>query len=489
MDQVTATERDSLTAGPAPATPKADQVKARRRLLFVVLLASGVAAALAMVLVLSGLVPIAQRPVPDEALAPPEIVVEHASFAQLPRWTESDHRGALTAFVRSCERLLQAPGSGPANPAEALGEPMSGKSLGGQVADWREPCVEAQRLAARGAAREAAAARAFFESRFTPAKVLSLRRPLAEAPAGLAPRREERGLITGYFEPEYEARAEPDGEFSAPLLARPDDLVTADLGRFREEFAGERIAGFVEGGALLPYPDRAEIEAGALGNRARPLAYLHPDDLFFLQIQGSGRLRFPDGTILRVGYDGQNGHPYTAIGRTLIERGALALENVSMQTIRQWLAAASPDEASAVRRTNRSYVFFRPLTLSPAHPGESRGPEDGSRLPPGRADLKDDLGPLGTQGVQLTPKASLAVDRRFHALGAPLFLAFEGPEAPLTGLYVAQDTGGAIKGPLRGDIFFGAGEEAAEIAGRLKAQAQMYVLLPNAVAARLWGGA
>ncbi len=368
-------------------------------------------------------------------------------FGALAGWRESDPSLAVAAFARSCAAHAGLADEAPANPHEALG--LEGVSLGGAASDWRPACAAAAAfLAAPG---DAASARGFFETHFRAVT-------LSAGP-------ERTGRFTAYFEPSYPASDQRTEEFSAPALARPADLVTVDLAAFRDELAGERIAGSVLDGALSPYPDHAAINAGALESRASAIAWTRPTDLLFLQIQGSGRLRVA-GRDLRVGYDGHNGHPYTAVGKTLVEKGALPRESVSMQTIRAWLDAAPAAEARAVRETNRSYIFFRRLD-----------------------DLADPtLGPLGADGVQLTPMVSLAVDPRFTPLGAPVYVDIGAGEAggePFRRLMIAQDRGGAIKGPVRGDIFAGAGEDAGAFAGPFNRMGAMTVLLPNAVADRL----
>jgi membrane-bound lytic murein transglycosylase A len=272
-----------------------------------------------------------------------------------------------------------------------------------------------------------------------------------------------------------------------PLYRRPRDLVAVDLGEFREALRGQRIAGRLAGDRLVPYADRAAIEDGALAGRRLELLWVDdPIDAFFLQVQGSGRVELPNGTSVRVGYDGQNGHPYFAIGRELVERGEMPLEQVSMQSIAAWLRA-HPDEAPAVTARNASYVFFR--------------------------ELEGD-GPVGSQGVALTPERTLAVDVEFLPLGAPVWVdtvyppeeesaapqtaAAEvagavavaqdlplPPPPPLQRLFVAQDTGGAIRGPVRGDVFWGAGDRAASIAGRMRSEGRLWLLLPRALADRL----
>jgi membrane-bound lytic murein transglycosylase A len=425
---------------------------------------------LAGIAVFAGFLPKSERLGDDAFFEGPELAFEQAAYAAIEGWSVDDQFAALETFVRSCARIEAGDPAARANPKEAAGVDFRGAGVSGLIADWTPPCFAARRLietAPGDPADRSAAARGFFEQEFTPLRVLAKRRPKSDAPLHpMAPRFTRLGLATGYFEPVYAASLASSAQRPAPALARPHDLVTVDLGEFRESLAGDRIAGYVEDGRLRPYPDRRAINRGALGSRAVPLAYLDPNDLFFLQIQGSGRLKLDDGRELRLGFDGQNGRPYTPVGRVLIERGALTRESVSMQTIRGWLARAAPDEAEALRNVNESYVFFRPLDDLP---------EAG-------------LGPLGAQGVQLTGMRSLAVDRRFHAFGAPMFVRIApkdggGPE--IERLFIAQDEGGAIKGPIRADLFVGAGAEAGEIAGRLNAEIELYALLPNAVARRL----
>lgn len=353
------------------------------------------------------------------------LVLEPASFADLPGWREDDLSQALPAFLRSCRRLAGLP---------------AGESLGiaGAAGDWKPVCDAALKI-------PAGAARSFFESRFQPFAVSADGDP--------------EGLFTGYYEPLLHGSRTRSDRYRVPIYIRPPDLVMVDLGGFREELKGQRIAGKVEEGALVPYPDRRAIESGALAGRDLELVWVDdPVDAFFLQIQGSGRVALEDGGEMRVGYAAQNGHPYFAIGRDLIKRGALTKETVSMQTIRQWLEA-HPDEADDVMARNASYVFFQELK------GE---------------------GPLGAEGVALTPGRSLAVDLHHWPLGVPLWLDAEAPspragepDRPLRRLIVAQDTGGAIRGVVRGDVFWGHDEDAAEIAGRMKHRGRLWVLLPR----------
>jgi membrane-bound lytic murein transglycosylase A len=317
----------------------------------------------------------------------------------------------------------------------------------GTVAEWRDACV----AAARVPSGDRDAARGFFESAFT---------PVAASNHGL-----ETGLFTGYYEPTLHGSRKRSGRYTVPLYRRPPELVMVDLGLFREEWKGRRIGGKVVDRSLLPYPDRAAIQTGALAGRGLELAWVDdPIDAFFLEIQGSGRIELAEGGVLRVGYAAQNGQPYFAIGRALVERGALKKEEVSLQSIRAWLLA-HPLEAPQVLARNRSYVFFE----------EQKGE-----------------GPLGAEGVVLTPGRSLAVDLKYLQLGVPVWLdgrapavAENGPDRPLRRLLVAQDTGGAITGPVRGDVFWGHGEAAAAVAGRMKHPGRVWLLLPRSAAARL----
>ncbi len=396
------------------------------------------------------------------------VAVEPVAFADLDGWRLDDAAETLPALLLSCEKILAGGDDAPANPNERLGDGNPpGLSLGGTVGDWRAPCEEAARTFSRpyaDANARKSSARDFYENHFRPFRLKASQTPVAGSPAGAASRLEGEGRFTGYFEPFYPASPTRTDEFSAAAYARPADLVMIDLGRFRDELAGQRIAGRVVDGALDPYPNHADINAGALAGKASVLAWMRPTDLLFLQIQGSGRLSVA-GAEIRVGYDGANGRPYTAVGRTLIEAGALAREAVSMQTIKAWLDAAAPGEAQLVRESNESFVFFRVLD-----------------------DLADpSLGPLGAQGVQLTAGRSLAVDPRYTPLGAPVFVSIAGEEGedPIRRLLIAQDTGGAIKGPVRGDVFIGSGPEAGEIAGVFNEVGEMVVLIPAAVAARI----
>jgi membrane-bound lytic murein transglycosylase A len=231
-----------------------------------------------------------------------------------------------------------------------------------------------------------------------------------------------------------------------------------ELGRFRPAWRGERIAGRVVDGSLAPYASRAEIERGALDPMHLEILWVDdPVAAFFLQVQGSGRAALPDGSTVRLGYDGQNGQTYVAIGRLLVARGALPLDAVSLQSISAWIKA-HPEEGAKLMDENPSYVFFKEL---------------------------DGDGPLGAEGVVLTPGRSLAVDRNFVPLGAPLFVDASDNGTALKRLMIAQDTGGAISGPVRGDVFWGFGDEAEARAGPMRAGGRYYLLLPRSVALQL----
>lgn len=362
---------------------------------------------------------------------PPLRTLAPATFDELPGWTADRHSDSLGALVASCTKGFQSRG-------------------GGFGARGEDAAAVMARLCDRARAvprDDAAAARSFYEASFQPYAV--------------GDRDSRQGLLTGYYEPELAGDRRRRGRFVHPLYLAPSDRMVIDLGEFKRDLAGRKITGIVRGGRFRPYFDRAEIEEGALSGRGLELLWVDdPVALFFLQIQGSGRVRLPDGQLVRVGYAAQNGHDYTAIGKVLVERGAMTLEQVSLQSIRAWLRA-HPAEAEAVMNANRSYVFFRVL--------------------PGGA-------PVGAQGVELTAGRSLAVDPAHLPYGLPLWLASTVPavpelgrteETPLERLVVAQDTGGAIKGPVRADLFLGPGREAEETAGRMKQPLRLWLLWPR----------
>lgn len=326
-------------------------------------------------------------------------------------------RLALQAFRISCPALLRR-------------SDASGLT---RTEDWRPACDAA------AAAPDGADPVAFFTRWFETAQV-----------AGGA------AFATGYFEPEIAGARTQSAAYPVPVYRRPPDLIDVDLGAFSEELKGKRIRGRVAGTAFLPYFDRAEIEDGALAGRGLELAWAaDPIEFFFLQVQGSGRLRLPDGSVMRIGYDSQNGRDYTGIGKLLRDRGLIGPGQASMQGIVQWLRD-HPAEGRAVMRENKSWVFFRELT----------GP-----------------GPVGAMGVPVTGHATVAADPKFVPLGAPVWLSLDRREG--TGIWVAQDTGGAIKGANRFDTFWGAGDQARAIAGGMSGRGTAFLLLPVGTLARL----
>jgi membrane-bound lytic murein transglycosylase A len=289
------------------------------------------------------------------------------------------------------------------------------------------------------------AARRFFEEAFAPFEVVP--------PAG-------RGFLTGYFEPEYEGSLTPSDTFPVPLLARPGDLVTVPQGESLPGLDGLQVGRRTADGHE-PYPDRAAIEDGALGGLAQPVVYLRDAvDAFVVHVQGSARIRLPDGRTVRVAYAGRNGYPFTAPGRVIVERGHVPLAEMNLERLTAWLRA-NPEEGREIMRLNRSYIFFRLAD-----------------------ELSSNDGPIGGAGVPLTAGRSLAVDRSLWSYGLPVWLEGEIPGAdgapePLARLMVAQDTGTAIVGPARGDFFVGSGLEAGSRAGRMRHPVRFVVLLPR----------
>jgi membrane-bound lytic murein transglycosylase A len=388
---------------------------------------------------------------PREAEKKPDaLTLTPVGFAALPGWADDDQSAALPALRKSCAYFARQSDATRLQPAPTDSQVPG---IGGLVGDWRAVCA----AAAQVPDNNRAAARAFFEREFKPFKA--------------ANNRDTQGLFTGYYEAELRGAKQPSGRYKVPLYKLPGDLVAVDLAEFGSEFAGRTIAGKVVQGKLRPYDDRATIERGALKGKSLELLWVDDAiDAFFLHIQGSGRVVMDDGSVLRVGYAGKNGQPYVAIGRELVARGVMKPEEVSMQGLRAWLKA-NPREAEPLMNANRSYVFFQET--------KGAGPSEG---------------PIGAQTVALTPGRSLAVDRKFLPLGLPIWLDASHPdggsgpsssgEARIRRLVVAQDTGGAIRGPVRGDVFFGWGEQAAARAGAMRDRGEYYLLLPNAVAAR-----
>jgi peptidoglycan lytic transglycosylase A len=341
---------------------------------------------------------------------PPRLTLAPRGYDQLVGWRDDGTAAVTPALLRSCAAILAKPTDAPLDAATKSAD-------FGRVSEWRAPCG----AAAAVPANDDAAARQFFEAAFV---------PLLAGNTG-----QSEGLFTGYFEIALHGSRRRGGKFQTPLYRRPPDPT-----RFT----------------------RAEIEDGALTGQGLELLWIDdPVDAFFLEIQGSGRVRLPDGGTLRVGYDGSNGKPYVAVGRLLIERGEMAREQVTMASIRAWMAAHLR-EGAALRRDNPSFVFFREIA------GD---------------------GPVGAERVVLTAGRSLAVDRAFIPLGLPIWLEAQQRFAPdvIRRLVIAQDTGGAIKGPVRGGLFWGHGAAASAGAGAMNASGRYYLLVPKDVAARLAG--
>jgi membrane-bound lytic murein transglycosylase A len=330
--------------------------------------------------------------------------------------TDRDAKAGLAAFRLTCPSLIKR-------------TDQSGLTRG---PDWQIACTAATTWPESDA-------RSFFRTQFETAIV-----------------GDGNAFATGYYEPEIAGSRNPSAAYPVPIYRRPPDLVDIDLSQFSDTYKGKKIRGRVNGANVVPYHDRAAIVGGALANRNLELAWAADDiAFFFLQVQGSGRLRLPDGSVMRIGYDSQNGRDYTGIGKLMKERGLLGPGQSSMQGIIAWLRA-HPEEGRAIMNENKSFVFFRELTGS---------------------------GALGALGYPVTGRASVAADPAFVPLGAPVWLWVDRQEA--SGLWVAQDTGGAIKGSNRFDTFWGAGSTAEQIAGGMSARGQAMLFLPVGTLARL----
>jgi membrane-bound lytic murein transglycosylase A len=355
--------------------------------------------------------------------------LEPVSFADLPGWEADDHGAAFGAFLRSCKALVaQAAELRPAQTPDA---------------DLLAVCHAG--LAAPSPTGPEA--RRFFETHFAPFAV----QPVSG-----------NGFLTGYYEPEFKGSRERSGVYNAPLLSRPDDLVTIPQGETLPGLEPGLQAARQTPQGHEPYPDRAAIEDGALGDRAKPIVYLRePGEAFIIHVQGSARIRLDDGSVMRVAYAGRNGQPYTSIGRLLVQQGVMDLESMTLEKLMGWLKD-NPEPARALMRQNRSYIFFREA-----------------------AELAPEDGPIGGAGIPLIPGRSLAVDRSLWAYGLPFWLEGQLPVSlteaePLRRLMIAQDTGSAIVGPARGDFYFGSGPEAGTRAGLLRHPVRFVVLKPHA---------
>lgn len=386
----------------------------------------------AAALIAGGLAGCAGTPAPQpQPESPKELVIfAPASFADLPGWADDELRAALAAFRRSCAVFAKSPPGAPVGP----------QGIGGSAAEWQQVCAEVP------ATDDAAATRKFLEQEFTPYLV--------------AGTKGSEGLFTGYYEPELAGARSRSDQYSVPLFRRPAELVMVDLGEFRADLSGNSIAGRVVDGRLKPYATRADIDSGALAGQDLELLWLADSvDAFFLQVQGSGRIRLAEGGTTRVGFAAHNGHGFVSIGRILIDEGKLTKDQATAQSVAQWLKD-HPAEAPALMARNPRFIFFREIE------GE---------------------GPIGAQGTVLTAQRSMAVDGALLPLGAPFWIDTSWPAGtdragqPLRRLMIAQDVGGAIKGPVRGDLFWGTGAAALEVAGRLKQPGRYFILLPKTV--------
>jgi membrane-bound lytic murein transglycosylase A len=354
------------------------------------------------------------------------------AWADIAGWSEDDHLQAYKAFRLSC-KPISAQRNPPADP----------KALGTSLGD---PC----RAARAAAISDGARAKAFFEEHFLPLRISRLG--------------EDDGFVTGYYEPVIDGSRTQTDVYTVPVYRRPSNLFVRG---FTQDAVGLPNKGqvFRKIGRrkLAPYYDRAEIEDGAIAGRGLEICWLKDQtDLLFAQIQGSARVHLEDGSTIRINYDAHNGYPYTAVGRILIDRGIVPKEQMSMQRIRDWMEQ-NPDGARELRRQNRAYVFFRVVPLSD----------------------KDEA--VGAQGVPLTPGRSIAVDKALHVYGTPFFIEGELPiesaqsRTPFRRLMIAQDTGSAITGPARADLYFGAGADAGKVSGRLRHNMRFVILVPKSL--------
>ena len=356
--------------------------------------------------------------------APEKLQLSAVSFEDLPGWQSDNVGEALPALRRSCDVIAKKA------PDQAMG-------VAGRAKDWQSACA----VLRNRPPQDEASARAFFAQWFKPYA--------AHSATG--------GLFTGYYEAELNGSYQRGGRYQTPLWQRPGDLIDVNLGDFKPELGNQKIVGKVEGQKFVPYDTRAAVAANSLQGRAQPLLWVDdPITAFFLEIQGSGRVKLPDGSFIRIGFIAQNGHSFVPIGRVMAESGQVD-KPVTMRKIRAWLTA-HPDRAQDMMNRNPSVIFFA---------------------------RRDADGAVGAQGVVLTPMRSMAVDPSFVPLGTPLFVSFDNVSsggAPR--LVVAQDTGGAIKGAIRGDLFCGAGAEAEARAGNLQSAGTYYLLLPQSVSVR-----
>ena len=357
-----------------------------------------------------------------------EIQLTAASYQELPGWGQDDLAAVLPAWRRSCARLARLD---PETPLGAL-------AIGGTARDWSTVCS-----GVLAAPADTAAMQALIEEQLQPFRVS----------AGSQP----EGLFTGYYEPIFAGARTPSDKFKIPLHAVPPDLVEVSLGDFDPELTGRRLVGQVVDGRLQPYHRRGDIQNGAIDGKNAELFWMSdPLEAFILHIQGSGIIETPDGEVVRVGFANHNGFDYVSVGKWLIAAGELPPHQADFEDIRNWMDT-NPDRAAEILAINERYIFFRELS------GE---------------------GPIGASGEVLTPERSLAVDTNLLPLGIPVWLDAEHPDPAqnrLRRLMVAQDSGNAIRGAVRGDFYWGTGDAALAQAGRMKSKGQYYILLPRSL--------
>jgi membrane-bound lytic murein transglycosylase A len=355
-----------------------------------------------------------------------------AAWSEIAGWADDDHLPAFNAFRTSCRPI-----------AAQRKPPTDAKPLGISL---RDPCH-----AARAAEiSDSVKAREFFERHFQPLRISKLG--------------DTEGFVTGYYEPIIDGSRTQSDVYNVPVYRRPSNLFVRGVKSGAVGLPNKgQVFRKIGRRKLVPYYDRGEIEDGVIAGRGLEIVWLKSQtDLLFTQIQGSARVRLEDGGTVRINYDAHNGYPYTPVGRILIERNIVPKDQMSMQRIRQWMDE-NPDGAKELRRQNRSYVFFREVQLSD----------------------KDEA--VGAQGVPLTPGRSIAVDKSLHVYGTPFFIEGELPieseqsKTPFRRLMIAQDTGSAIVGPARADLYFGAGAEAGQVSGRMRHNARFALLLPNSL--------
>lgn len=369
---------------------------------------------------------------PQQKKLPKGVRFHPVSFSDLPGWRKDDHKAAFLAFRRSCEKIMSSQVR-----VAGLGEKSKFKAMS-------RACLELQKFKKMP---ERNAARRFFETHFQPHKIVVSRKGV-------------RSLLTGYYEPILQGSRVRTKRFYVPIYKKPADLISLS----REDRKNKNLKGLTMGRktarGIRPYYTREEIDKGRLKGKGVELLYLDDEvDAFFLQIQGSGRIRFKNGTHARVNFAARNGYPYSSIGRYMLAKGLVKRSNASLASMKKYLRA-NIKKRRKILWQNKSYIFFRELN-----------------------NYKSKDGPMGAMGVPLTSGRSLAVDTRYHQLGTPIYVVSPKLKSHRKNgfrrLMVAQDVGSAIKGPQRGDIYWGSGKKAGQIAGRTKSAGQFFVLLPK----------